>query len=507
MYFLKFQKWMLLNDWREEMKLYDPKELKDSRIFFDKYPRNYIRLLCYFFLLLLLISSIAIYFIPKNYIVRAQGSIEANDKTYVTPLANGTIVMLHKKEGDSVQLNDILITLSAGTERIQEEELQKQISFLEEKKKIFDKYEKSLNEKINSLKNVGEEQEYHGKVEYYLSQVKEDQKQDMDRGNSLADKATELANLDSEVTKIKNEQRETYQKEVARKHYSLTQASQKLEELKVRLLKEQQQNQLPTTSSDAREEENNTEVIQAKIDEVAKEIDMLTYEIEDLTTNYNKQLDEEVKAKNEEVKAKKQEIKEVEQQNKNQSHQTYTQFISELGAARTQNEEKILELSSQKMIRSGDSNILEIRAHKEGKIHYLTPVKNGSGIQAYQPVAQIDNGQKSELHVESYIAAQDISKVTKGNNVKIALQGVNQIKFGLLKGKVESIGSGTITQNTENNSQLLYQVLISLEQTSLKSNSKEEVHAVASMPIQADIIYDKETYFEWVLEQFNFTNN
>jgi hypothetical protein len=101
-----------------------------------------------FFLMSLIIAGIlSLNFIPKNYIVRAQGTIEANDKAFITPLVNGHIIEINQPEGASVKKGEKLLTLSVGTEGVQESEIDKQISDLKQKQVIFDKYEKSLNEK------------------------------------------------------------------------------------------------------------------------------------------------------------------------------------------------------------------------------------------------------------------------------------------------------------------------------------------------------------------------
>ncbi|MFZ2876643.1 MAG: secretion protein HlyD, partial [Enterococcus aquimarinus] len=102
-----------------------------------------------------------------------------------------------------------------------------------------------------------------------------------------------------------------------------------------------------------------------------------------------------------------------------------------------------------------------------------------------------------------YIPAQDRSRVRVGNSVKVSVTGVNQTKYGMLQGKINEISAGTVFQNgSEENSQLLYQIIIELNNTNLKSN-KDTIKVEASMPVVANIIYDKETYLEWILNELN----
>jgi len=65
-----------------------------------------------------------------------------------------------------------------------------------------------------------------------------------------------------------------------------------------------------------------------------------------------------------------------------------------------------------------------------------------------------------------------------------------------------SISNGTLTRESEEGMELLYQVTIELQETELHT-AKEAIKAIASMPITANIVYEKERYFEWILEQLN----
>lgn len=116
----------------------------------------------------------------------------------------------------------------------------------------------------------------------------------------------------------------------------------------------------------------------------------------------------------------------------------------------------------------------------------------------------MDKGKDSKLIGEIYISAQDRSKIKVGNTTKLSLAGVNQTKYGLLTGKIKSISDGTITQGSGENTQVLYQVDVALDKTELTSG-EEEILAKASMPTVASIVYEKENYMEWLMEQLNFT--
>ncbi|HFE9851868.1 TPA: HlyD family efflux transporter periplasmic adaptor subunit [Enterococcus faecalis] len=487
------------------MKIYNKDELQNSRLFFDTEPINYLKLLCYFLLIVVFGGIFSLKYIPKNYIVKANGTIEANDKLYITPLTNADIVKINFQEGDRVKKGDLLLSLSLGTEGVQEKEIDIQIQEAKEKIAIFNKFEQSLNEKNNLLKNEGAEQEYYGKIEYYLSQVADDEKKNDSSNKELDNYSKELNNLKSDLKDIENSEYDKYSKEYARKNQDLEIKKKKKLELEnqISIIKNEKD---INTSSDEKENSLNVENLNSEIETIDEEIKNLLRGLEDSTEEYETSLNEKLKTKNDEIRNKEQEIISLKNQENSQAISINQQLTSELGAARTQNDEKIQELQSQRNIKSSDSKMLSLTANKDGVIHYMTPIKVGLGLQAFQPIAQIDNGKNSDLIVECYISAQDRSKIDIGNISKIALSGVNQTKYGLLQGEVISIGAGTVSQQSMNeNSELLYQVIINLKTSSL-GYGKDYIKAVASMPVVANIVYEKENYFDWVLEQLNFLN-
>ncbi|MFR7590794.1 MAG: hypothetical protein ACLUVC_05065 [Longibaculum sp.] len=108
--------------------------------------------------------------------------------------------------------------------------------------------------------------------------------------------------------------------------------------------------------------------------------------------------------------------------------------------------------------------------------------------------------------VEAYIQASDISKVQLNNDVKVAIDGVNIQKYGTLNGKLISIDSGTLTQETQQGNVVLYKCLISLDKKQLQATDGTKINAIKSMPVVARIVYEKETYLDWLLELLSFRN-
>ncbi|HGQ8545787.1 TPA: lyase family protein [Streptococcus pneumoniae] len=63
--------------------------------------------------------------------------------------------------------------------------------------------------------------------------------------------------------------------------------------------------------------------------------------------------------------------------------------------------------------------------------------------------------------------------------------------------------AGTISQETKEGNISLYKVMIELETLTLKHGS-ETVVLQKDMPVEVRIVYDKETYLDWILEMLSF---
>ncbi|MGL5041871.1 MAG: HlyD family efflux transporter periplasmic adaptor subunit [Culicoidibacterales bacterium] len=411
------------------MKMYNQNELRNSRIFFDKQPPNFMKYFLFFIVTLMITSLLLSLVIPKTYIVQAAGTIEADDKSYITPMINGTVVSIEKQEGELVKAGDIIIRLTSTLGGVESREIDKQINHQNERINLLNLYKQSLDQQQNLLTNEGIEQEFYGKIAYYLDQRKSERIQIAQDGQKLEDKQIMAQRLTAEIAAL------------AKGQADLAKTEQK-----------------------------------AKADQ----LETLTAEIKDLEN--------------------------AQAARSSQAEGMYNQLISELGTVRAQVESKISELQSQKSLKNKEESNLELKAEQTGKLHYLGLIKPGVALQGFQPVAHIDEGEQAKLIVESYIPAHEISKIKIGNTVNIGLQGVNQTKFGTLVGTIKTISNGTITQQVGEESRTFYQVTIAFDGDRLTSKKGEEIKIMPSFQVSARIIYNSESYFEWLLEQLNFVN-
>lgn len=145
------------------------------------------------------------------------------------------------------------------------------------------------------------------------------------------------------------------------------------------------------------------------------------------------------------------------------------------------------------------SKTQSLLANNDGVIHYYFNLKNGAIIQQNEIIAEISNTDiEDPLIVKAQIPAKDISKVKEGQYVKINVLGVNSQKYGLLSGEIEQISE--IAEGTvQNPYDLYYTCTIKMENTILYSPN-DQIIVKRSMPVVVQIIYDKETYWQWFME-------
>ncbi|NQD65839.1 HlyD family efflux transporter periplasmic adaptor subunit [Bacillus haikouensis] len=420
------------------MQLYSKSDLKDSRVFFDKTPPNFLKVFIIFTLGIFIFTSYFATVVTKPYFVKAEGTVMSKDDQFISSQLNGQIATVNKQEGESVSEGEVLFTITTGQEGLQQSAIQTQIDELTDKNQVLDRFEESLNKQKNVMEDSGIEQEYYGKVQYYLLQVQTDQFERDSLNDQISKKETKKAELLSELEGLKKD------------------------------LKTQE----------------NGEQIEFQAEETKGKIEAKEGEIEGIT----------------------EEINQFEQQKKNpasQSKQVLSQLKSELGSARASIQSKLVELEAQQSVYSGQDSDLTIKSNKSGIVHYLVPVKLGMTVQANQVIAQVSNGE-DELQVEAFIDSRNISMISEGDPVKLSVQGVNIQKYGTIEGKVASIDSGTLTQETSEGNLVFYKCVISLKKKELVARDGNAVEIIHSMPVEAKVIYKKETYYDWILKMLNF---
>lgn len=151
-------------------------------------------------------------------------------------------------------------------------------------------------------------------------------------------------------------------------------------------------------------------------------------------------------------------------------------------------------------IESGQTEY-SIKASNSGILHMMTDYKEGMVVQAGTAVAGI-TPENSDILVEAYISTADRARITEGDTVQIAVDGLVQSVYGNVTGIVASIDSNVTSLEGENGQTTpIFKIRIKPNNSYLISNSGDKVNLINGMTVEARITYDEVTYFNYVLEK------
>ena len=488
------------------MRFYTKDQLKDSRIFFDKNPPLFGTIFLIFTIVIIIASIVLANFLIKPYIVRAQGTVTTTDMRYVSVNANGSVIEMIAHEGGKIKKGQPIIKVTNGQEGLQVESLTKQLSKAREKLEAMDLYQKSLEDKVNYMSNSGVEQEYYGYIEYYLLQLKSEAYSDNTQLETLNNRLAKRNTLTNEINDLQTKINSIVIPQVDDSNLKSLENTYNSKKLELENLK----NELSTINDPIQidKQKNKINSLENEIAEIDNKIQDINKKIRE-KVNVENEIDKfntQIQTKNSELVALKEEIQTIQNQINNPSSQTgqmFSQLTAELGKARANLQTQITELEANITMYGSQAKIYTITAQNDGILHYVSPLKVGMSVQQNQVIAEISTQQEENYLVEAYVNATDIAKIHVGDSVKVAVSGVNTMKYGTIKGKLVSIDSGTINQETKTGNLILYRIVITIDEYQLKSK-KDTIQLIKSMPVEARIIYEKETYLEWVLEMLNF---
>ena len=476
------------------MRFYTKDQLKDSRIFFDKNPPLFGTIFLIFTIVIIIVSIILANFLIKPYIVRAQGTVTTTDTRYVSVNANGSVVEIIVHEGEKITNGQPIFKVTNGQEGLQVESLTKQLSKAREKLEAMDLYQKSL------------EQEYYGYIEYYLLQLKSEAYSDNTQLETLNNRIAKRNTLTNEINDLQTKINSIVIPQVDDSNLKSLENTYNSKKLELENLK----NELSTINDPIQidKQKNKINSLENEIAEIDNKIQDINKKIRE-KVNVENEIDKfntQIQTKNSELVALKEEIQTLQNQINNPSSQTgqmFSQLTAELGKARANLQTQITELEANITMYGSQAKIYTITAQNDGILHYVSPLKVGMSVQQNQVIAEISTQQEENYLVEAYVNATDIAKIHVGDSVKVAVSGVNTMKYGTIKGKLVSIDSGTINQETKTGNLILYRIVITIDEYQLKSK-KDTIQLIKSMPVEARIIYEKENYLEWFLEMLNF---
>lgn len=244
-----------------------------------------------------------------------------------------------------------------------------------------------------------------------------------------------------------------------------------------------------------------------KIKEKKKELESIRAEIKNINPSYeNAEYSEsEAAIENSKVEGLEEEIKQLEEEiatPSSQARQAKLQLLSESGEKRIQIENQLTELRANEKVAIKQDSIHEILASSSGVLHYLQPLSVGMSVQQNQTIAEIADIDKG-FFIDTYIQAKDISRVDISQKANISIVGVNDYRFGILHGEIESIEPGVIQNETPEGIVSFYRAKVNISADELQSKSGKTIDLIRSMPVEVKIVYKEETYLEWLLDLLN----
>jgi multidrug resistance efflux pump len=140
----------------------------------------------------------------------------------------------------------------------------------------------------------------------------------------------------------------------------------------------------------------------------------------------------------------------------------------------------------------------KVVAEIDGVVHLSQGLTLGTVIQAGSLLGSISSPDPDSLYFQSVINAQDRAKINVGDPLEIAVAGLPQNEFGVIKGKVVAIDiDSTQTENGE----VYYTVKIKPEKTTLQNGSGDKIELTSGMLGESRIKYDETTWLKWAIEQ------
>ena len=176
---------------------------------------------------------------------------------------------------------------------------------------------------------------------------------------------------------------------------------------------------------------------------------------------------------------------------KNQFSSQYYQYIDQYS----------YELISKKSTQQAYIDSLEeykIKAKSSGIVHYTASYTVGTVLQAGSMIGSISSSQSNELYFETIVSAADRSKIDVSDNVEIALSGVMQSEYGVIKGQVIHIDNDS--SQTEDG-KVFYKIKVKPNSTTIKNKRGDKIEITIGMVAESRIKYDETTWLKWAIEQ------
>lgn len=142
-----------------------------------------------------------------------------------------------------------------------------------------------------------------------------------------------------------------------------------------------------------------------------------------------------------------------------------------------------------------------IVANESGVIHMMSDYDEGMVVQTSSPIASIA-AQQDDYKITAYVVPSDIARIRTGDQVDIAIAGLTQSVYGTISGEVIAVDSDiTTAQGSENGQNTSYfKIYIKPDINYLISKNGDRAILSNGLTVEVRILYDKITYFDYVME-------
>lgn len=191
-------------------------------------------------------------------------------------------------------------------------------------------------------------------------------------------------------------------------------------------------------------------------------------------------------------------IKQYKETQKVKSDEVYYDTILQFTNERQQLELEKNKLATQKGAYDQSADSYKIVAPKSGKIHLNTAITKGMVLQAGNLLGSMTSTDEPLL-IETMLPSSERPMIHMGDEVSIAVAGLNQAEYGTIKGKVTSIDGDATIDNQKGN--VYFNVKVKPEKAYLQDKKGEKVNLTLGMVTETRVKYEKITYMKYFLEQ------
>lgn len=191
-------------------------------------------------------------------------------------------------------------------------------------------------------------------------------------------------------------------------------------------------------------------------------------------------------------------IKQYKDQQKIKLNELYYDTITGLTSEKNQLKTDKNKLEAQRLALTKSLEEFKIVAPQDGKMHLNTSITKGMVLQAGNLLGSISSN-KDGLVIQTMLSSSDRPRIHVGDEVALAVAGLNQSEYGTIKGKVISIDEDATIDNEKGH--VYFNVKVKPEKTYLQDKKGEKVNLTLGMVTETRVKYEKITYMKYFLEQ------